>query len=150
MLALQFHAGNHRYALDAADVIEVLPLVNFETPAEAPECLGGLFAHRGVATFLVDLTLLLTGRPCPRRWNTRIMLVQFDADDMPKTIGLLAERVTTAEIETKTPTTRCSGMETLGPILLDENGLFQLVDLSRLFSAERRKRLRSALEERNA
>jgi chemotaxis-related protein WspB len=143
------HAGNNRYAIDTADVIEVVPLVNFDTLANAPEWLTGVFAHRGAATPLVDLTLLLTGHPCPRRWNSRIILVRFDVDTLPDKIGLLAERVTTAEIEDQPPTTTRSVMETLGPIRIDPNGMFQLADLSRLLTTKAGKALQTGLEKRN-
>ena len=96
MLVLMCHAGANRYAVDSAAVIEVVPSVDFNLVAESPEWLAGVFAHRGVATPLVDFTQLLTGQPCPRRWNSRIILVRFEADDLPSQLGLLAERVTTA------------------------------------------------------
>lgn len=141
MLVLMCHGGANRYAIDAASVIEVVPFVNFDPVANSPDWLAGVFACRGVATPLVDFTLLLSGSPCPRRWNSRIILARFDANDMPNQLGLLAERVTTAEIDERaraTTTEASSAMEALGPILFDERGMFQLVDLSRLLSAERR------------
>ena len=137
MLVLMCHAGNNRYAIDARSVIEVVPLVNFDTLADAPQWLAGVFAHRGAATPLADFTLLVAGHPCPRRWNSRIILVRTEAAHMPEKIGLLAERVTTAEIDGRTPAAPPTAMETLGPILLDEKGMFQLVDLSQLLSADR-------------
>jgi chemotaxis-related protein WspB len=151
MLVIMCHAGENRYAIDSADVIEVVPLVNYDTLADAPNWLAGVFAHRGVATPLIDFTMLLTGRPCPRRWNSRILLVRSEAEDMPKKIGVLAERVTTAEIdEQAVPTAPPSAMEALGPILLDGSGMFHLVDLSRLLSRERRDIMQPVLEKGNA
>ncbi len=150
MLVLMCHAGENRYAVDLASVIEVVPCVDFDSVAESPEWLAGVFAHRGVATPLVDFTLLLTGQPCPRRWNSRIILVRFEADDLPSQLGLLAERVTTAEIDdqAKAETTDASSaLDALGPILLDDRGMFQLVDLSRLLSGDRRSALLPAMPE---
>ena len=150
MLVLMCHAGENRYAVDSASVIEVVPCVDFDTVADSPEWLAGVFAHRGVATPLVDFTQLLTGRPCPRRWNSRIILVRFEADDMPSQLGLLAERVTTAEIDDQAKAATAdatSAMEALGPILLDDRGMFQLVDLSRLLSDDRRSALQPAFSE---
>jgi chemotaxis-related protein WspB len=150
MLVLMCHAGASRYAVDSASVIEVVPCVQFDSVADSPEWLAGVFAHRGAATPLVDFTLLLTGQPCPRRWNSRIILARFEAEDMPSRIGLLAERVTTAEIDEQAkaaPTDPSSAVESLGPILLDDRGMFQLVDLSRLVSGERRSAIQPALSE---
>lgn len=148
MLVLMCHAGANRYAIDSASVIEVLPYVSFDTVSDSPAWLAGVFAHRGVATPLVDFTQLLTGQPCPRRWNSRIILTRFEAEDAWEQLGLLAERVTTAEIDTGAtvaPTTRSSAMETLGPILLDERGMFQLVSISRLLSGKRHSAIQPVL-----
>jgi len=136
MLVLICQAGNNRYAIDSANVIEGVPLVNFDTLVDTPAWLAGVFAHRGAATPLVDLTLLLTGHACPRRWNSRIILARLDAEGMPDKVGLLAERVTTAEIEDRPPTTSPSAMEALGPIRIDECGMFQLLNLSRFLSTK--------------
>ena len=123
MLVLMCHAGENRYAIDSADVIEVVTLVNFDTLADGPDWLTGVFAHRGVATPLVDFTLLLTGRPCPRRWNSRILLVQFEAEEMPERIGLLAERVTTAEIDDQKPLQRVPGRDVLMEDMVEQRAL---------------------------
>jgi chemotaxis-related protein WspB len=141
MLVLMCHAGENRYAFDSAHVVEVVPSVNSNPVAGSPEWLAGVFAHRGLATPLVDFTRLITGHPCPCRWNSRIILARFDIEDMPEQIGLLTERVTTAEINDQqraSTTGPSSGMEALGPILLDDRGMFQLVDLSRLLTGDRR------------
>ena len=148
MLVLMCHAGENRYAIDSASVGEVVPCVNVDTVAGSPEWLAGVFAHRGVATPLVDFTQLLTGEPCPRRWNSRIILTRLESEGVSEQLGLLAERVTTAEIDTQataSPTTRSTAMEALGPILLDERGMFQLVDLSRLLSGDRRSAIQPIL-----
>ncbi len=151
MLVLMCHAGENRYAVDSASVIEVVPCVDFDSVAESPDWLAGVFAHRGIATPLVDFTLLLAGRPCPRRWNSRIILVRFEADDLPSQLGLLAERVTPAEIDDQaraTITDKASAMDALGPILLDNQGMFQLIDLSRLLSDDRRTAMQPVVSER--
>ena len=150
MLVLMCDAGESRYAIDSADVIEVAPFVNYDHVAHAPEWLAGMFAHRGVATPLIDFTLLLTGHPCPRRWSSRILLVRLEAEDTPKKIGVLAERVTTAEIDEQAVQAASSAaMEALGPILRDGGGMFQLVDPSRLLSREGRDLIRPVPEEGN-
>ena len=67
--------------------------------------------------------------------------MRIEADGLPRQLGLLAERVTTAEIDDQaraTTTDKASAMDALGPILLDDQGMFQLIDLSRLLSDDRR------------
>jgi len=148
MLVLMCHAGENRYAIDAASVIEVLPAVQFHTVAESPPWLSGVFALRGTATPLVDLTELLTATPCPLRWNSRIVLARTAETIFPTGLGLLTERVTPAEIDTQATATSAQPSavtEALGPMLLDEQGLFQLIDLARLLSPQRLDAMQSVL-----
>jgi chemotaxis-related protein WspB len=148
MLVLMCTAGENRYAIDSSHAVEVVSCVQFERVVEAPDWVAGVFAYRGRATPLVDLTLLTAGVPCPRRWNSRIIVTRLVAENVPQLFGLLAERVTTAEIDVQ-PSDQTTGSDSeisgLGPILLDDQGMFQLLDMSRLFSADRRKALESVL-----
>ncbi len=141
MLVIMCQAGGFRFAIAAADVVEVLPLVNVQEMPDGAPWQAGVFAHRHVATPVIDLPRLITGQPCPRRRNTRTILLHVDRDGLPRQVGVLAERVTTAEIDVQAPapgttdsTARAS--DTLGPALLDEQGVFQLVDVSRLFDRQ--------------
>lgn len=142
MLVVMCHAHENRYAIDAGRVVEVLPCVHFERLATGPAWLEGVFAYRGVMTPLVDLTRQLAGHACRRRRNTRIILIRPQSAELPQYLGLLAERVTTAEIEVGTASARpaASGqsdsetLELLGPICVDEHGMFQLLDLSRVLA----------------
>jgi chemotaxis-related protein WspB len=152
MLVLMCAAGENRYAIDSSHVVEVVSCVGFERVVEAPDWVAGVFAYRGRATPLVDLTLLTAGTPCPRRWNSRIIVTRFAAENVPQLFGLLAERVTTAEIDAQfsDPSTGSdSEVSGLGPILLDDQGMFQLLDMNHLFAADRRRALESVLSEDN-
>ena len=135
MLVLMCHAGENRYAIDSAHVVEVVPYVHCDSIANAPNWLAGMFAYRGRATALVDLTLLTTGEPCPRRWNSRIVIVRCEAEDRHRLFGLLAERVAAAVIDepaTDRPALDSGGLAAGGPVLLDEQGMFRLLDPTRL------------------
>lgn len=134
MLMVTCQAGGNRFAVDSAVVTEVLPHVAFDELADAPPWFAGICVYRGVAIPVVDFPRFLTGQACPRRWNSRIILVQVAPPGPPVGVGLLAERVTTAEIDVQKAATAFAPMDTLGPILLDGAGAFRLLDVSRLFS----------------
>ncbi|NQT40872.1 MAG: chemotaxis protein CheW [Planctomycetes bacterium] len=141
MLVLMCEAGGHRYAIDTSHVVEVVSHVRSQRVVEASERSGDMFAYRGRATPLVDLSLLTTGEPCPRRWNSRIIIARAGAEDHHQRFGLLAERVTTAVIDGQIPdrpASDCSGLSATGPVLLDEHGMFRLVDPTRLLGADGR------------
>ncbi len=139
MLVLMCESGDSRYALDTSCVVEVVSFVRLEKIAGTPTWLPGMFVYRGRAVHVADLTHLTTDQPCPRRWNSRIIVAKFDLPNMPVVLGLLAERVTTAEIDTQSgdPTQQPAEVSTCGQVLLDKQGMFQLIEPSRLFAGDR-------------
>jgi chemotaxis-related protein WspB len=131
-------------------VVEVICCVNLERLPEAPDWLAGISAYRGRAVPVADLTRLTAGQPCPRRWNSRIIVARFELEDVPTRVGLLAERVTTAEIELQAGAAsadQSGGMSTFGRILMDDEGIYQLLEPSLLLSADRRRALQSFVSE---
>jgi chemotaxis-related protein WspB len=139
MLVLMCEAGENRYALDTSCVVEVVSFVRLEPVSSAPAWLPGMFVYRGRAVHVADLTQIATGRPCPARRNSRIIVARFDLPNIPPLLGLLAERVTSAEINTETAKSNqdTSDLASCGQILLDDQGMFQLIDPARLFDKER-------------
>ena len=117
MLCLILQIGDTRYALDARQVLEVLPLVDAEPGLSASPGVVGLMNYRGEPTPIVDLSLLYCGRPARNLFSTRIVLVRApcpvtvadpltpalsssERERVPETetpvslIGLIAERAT--------------------------------------------------------
>lgn len=155
MLVLMCEAGENRYALDTSCVVEVVSFVRLEQKmAAVPAWLSGMFVYRGRAVHVADLTHITTGRPCPPRRNSRIIIARFNLPNIPPLLGLLAERVTTAEINTAEIDTRSadSAQETAqteprGQVLLDEQGMFQLIDPARLFAEDRLQAFQTIIAE---
>src|SRR3954471_20480377 len=95
MLFLLFELGPDRYALDAREVAEVLPLVTLKHIPHAPPAVAGIFNSRGPPVPVVDGSQLALGRPAERRLSTRIVLVHHEDDDGERRLlGLIVERVT--------------------------------------------------------
>jgi chemotaxis-related protein WspB len=128
MLVLMFEAGGNRYALETRDVAEVVPWVLFENVAQAPEFVAGYFSYRGEVTPAIDLGRLAGGEPCCCRFNSRLLILNVPTPEGSCRVGLLTERVSTAQVQA------ANGGKTgaWGPLLLDERGLFQLIELRRL------------------
>ena len=149
MLVLMCEAGESRYALDASCVVEVVPCVRLEPAVGTPDWLAGTFSYRGRAVHVVDLTYLTTGLSCPRHLSSRIIVAELQLQGLPSRLGLLAQRVTTAQIDTPVADTASKRAELspYGRILLDGQGMFQLIDPSRLFSADRRQALQPMVSE---
>jgi chemotaxis-related protein WspB len=133
MLFLLLHVGSERYALDAGQVAEILPLLDLEATPHAPRGVVGLLNYRGLPVPVIDLCELLLGRPAAKRLSTRQILVHYpDATGARHLLGLVAERAT--------ETLRCeasnfvdSGISSpdapyLGPVAAGVRGLIQRID----------------------
>jgi len=95
MLFIVFKAGNASYALEARQVIEVVPLVTLRTCPGAPAYIAGLANYRGTGVPIVDLGRLVGGAPCAVYLSTRIILTPYaGGGGQQRVIGLLAETVT--------------------------------------------------------
>jgi chemotaxis signal transduction protein len=146
MLFLLCQAGGHRLGIDVHNVIAVLPRARFQTAAGAQPWLAGLFAHNGRPTPVIDLAVLVSGQPSPTLWSSRIVLVSLDTPAGPHRLGVLVERVETAQLaeplqESAAP---AAGLPAWGPVLLHEGELVQFLELPRLLPPEQSRSLFAA------
>ena len=89
-LHLIFQLGEERYALEAREVIEVLPLQRLRAVPEAPPGLAGLLMRGGRSVPVLDLNQRACGRPALARSSTRLVLVACQS----RPVGLLLEHAT--------------------------------------------------------
>lgn len=137
MLYLLFELGKDRYALEARQVVEVLPLLEFKRIPRAIPGLAGLFNYHGNAIPLIDLTELSLGRPSQAKMSTRIIVTNYVNDSGERhPIGVLAERVTEtirqAESDFKASGVAAENARFLGPVLVENSHIIQRVDVHRL------------------
>jgi chemotaxis-related protein WspB len=143
MVFLLFQLGEDRFALDAAGIVEVLPLVALTPVPLAPPGVAGLFDLRGTAVPAIDLSALMLGRPARPLLSTRIVLVRYpDGAAGDHLLGLIAERAT-GTLRAEPEDFSASGIDNaatpyLGPVLADPRGLVQRVDAQALLPAELR------------
>ena len=155
MLFLVFQVGAHRYAIDAGQVAEVLPLVAITPIARASEEVAGVLVYRGAPVPVVDLSQLLEGRPAERRLSTRIVVVHYPLgkDGMngeTRLLGLIAEKATET-IRREALEFVDSGVVNdrapyLGSVAPDARGMVQRVEIGRLLTT-RHQMLFGQLEE---
>jgi chemotaxis-related protein WspB len=146
MLFLLFDLGADRYAIDASQVAEVLPVVTIKEIPHAPAAVAGALSYRGAPVPVVDLSQLALGRDARRRMSTRIILVHYDAGRAGRRLlGLIAEHVTGTmrrDAGEFLPTGVSGGAAPyLGPVASDRQGLIQRIDVQALLPAEVRDRL---------
>jgi chemotaxis-related protein WspB len=137
MLIILFRLNDDCYALDCANVLEILPFGGIRRKLRPPPGIAGLLSHRGMLVPVLDLSELLIGRPALPRLSTRIILACHSADNgLPRTFGLIAERV--MQTMQCTPTDFISSgvvnedAPYLGPVLMASCGLVQRLEVDGL------------------
>ena len=146
MLFLVFQLGKDRYALDTAQVVEVLPLVLHKQLPHAPKGVAGAFTYRGATVPLLDLSEMALVRRARVLMSTRIIVVSYRAEDGGShLLGLLAESATET-LQRRAEDFAEAGVAVdeapyLGPVTTDDRGIIQRVEIQRLLPVEIRERL---------
>lgn len=137
-LYLLFRIAADRYALDAADVIEVLGMRTFKQVPGTPPWVAGMFDCRGAAVPAIDLSALAGAGAATLVTSTRLALVRY------RPAGAHEERLLGLILEQATETAHYDpaafqpvGLETpqaryLGPVLSDGRGMVQAVKVADL------------------
>jgi chemotaxis-related protein WspB len=138
MLFVLFHLGQERYALEAARVVEVVPLLALKRFPQSPRGVAGIFIYRGQPVPALDLCEFTVGRPAQENFSTRIILINHGKPPgEQQLLGLIAERVTETlrreEKEFLDPGVQLASSPFLGPVLMDGKGVVQVVNPEKLF-----------------
>lgn len=96
MLMLLFFVNEHQYIIDCKYVTKILPQVILQKMAHMPAGIAGLMNHNGVLIPVIDLSDLICGKPCPNRFDTRIILLKNPAENKDNLLAFLTERVNEA------------------------------------------------------
>lgn len=137
MLLVVFHFGEHRYALDSGEVVEIVPLLRFKPIPRAPDYVLGVFHYRGRIVPVIDLCALAGAGPARPFMSTRIILVNYtDGRGLAHVLGLVAERVT--DTVKKNESDRMpSGVQVadapwLGDVIPGKDGITQYIRVNEL------------------
>ena len=146
MLYLLFQIGADRYALEARQTLEVMPFVALKQIPRAPRGVAGIFNYRGQPVPAVDLSELTFGRPSRELLSTRLIVVRFDdPTGRPQLLGLIAEHATgimrRAESDFVATGVKVGGTPYLGPVLMDSQGVIQLLHAQHLLTESMRELL---------
>jgi chemotaxis-related protein WspB len=135
MLFLKFRIGSESYALDATQIVEVLPLLQITPIPQAPVGIQGLINYRGRPVPVIDLSELTLGHPARLHISTRLILVHYGKH----LLGLIAEQAT--EMMRREPEDFTdSGVANdtapyLGPVTQDGGPLTRWIDVHKLLPA---------------
>ncbi|HKT64317.1 MAG TPA: chemotaxis protein CheW [Burkholderia sp.] len=137
-LFLMFELDGERYALDAADIDEVLPLATTKAVPGAPQWIAGLLMRGGQPVPVIDVPMLALGRRAHALRSTRLVMVRYRVGqvDRERVIGLIVERATRT-LRIDRTAFRASGVSTartrwLGRVANTPDGIVQQVSVSDL------------------
>jgi len=152
MLFVVFSADGKRYALPVGRVREITPMVVFREFPGAPQYVRGIMNYRGEIAPVIDLTVLLAGRPSRRLLSTRIIVTDLDgADGRPHALGLVAEQVTDTAMAApgavRPPGVEVEAAPYLTGVILDGQGIIQVADPARILPKSLRESLFRAASE---
>ena len=144
MLFLLFRIGTERYALDANQVVEVVPLVRVKKIPQSPVGLAGVINYRGLPVPVIDLSELALGQPAQVRVSTRIILVKYPAESgEAHTLGLMAEQPTETmkrePADFVCPGVAVSSAPYLGRVANDSRGMIQWIEVKNLLPTSIRR-----------
>ena len=160
MLFLIFQVQSRWYALEASQVVEVIPRVQLREIPNAPSFVSGLLNYRGIIIPVIDLGIFLEGKITSPYLSTRIMIIQYpvqhsrtsqspdsnptqpDSPQHPNMqhkiqyLGLIAEQVTEtlerSPADIIDPTLPTQSGHYLGGMLLDDRGMIQYLGMDKL------------------
>lgn len=148
MLFIVFQLGPDRYALDAREIVEVLPLVSVKRLPHAPAGIAGVLDYRGTPVPVIDVSAMALGRASAQRLSTRIFIVQC-ADG--HRLGLIAERANQMlkreAADFVEPGVTVAAAPWLGRVTRDNDGFVQWVECGKLLSPAIRETLFQQLAE---
>lgn len=144
MQVLLTTVANRRFALDCADAVEVLPVVDHRPAGAGPAWLLGLINVRGELLPLVDLSVIVDGHPTELRLASRIVVLRLDADlfdGLARRIGVLVPEVVGPVQRDFAaggahPGFNFVGASHLGPTIADGEGMVQLLRCRRLLEGD--------------
>jgi chemotaxis-related protein WspB len=146
MVALLFEVDGQRYGLDVTRVLKVLPSVRLRQLPHTPDYIAGVFRYRDAMVPVIDLSLLIKGKPVTPLLSTRIILVRYlGLSGTDRVLGLLAERATDS-LDDGAATLSSSGVSVpeapyLGGLSVSGGSMIQHVKVEHLLPDELRERL---------
>lgn len=136
-LYLLFRLGEDRYALDARQVVEVLPLCRLKALPGTPPWVAGLLMRHGRLVPVIDLGRRLLGEPTQALTSTRLVLVELARPQaQPYWLGLILAQATDT-LRAMPEAFAALGVDAaqapgLGPVLTTARGLVQRIEVQAL------------------
>jgi len=141
MLFMQFTIDKNRYLLEARDIIEIVPFAYLKKIPKAPPYVAGLLNYRGVSAPVIDICYLMSDKSSEQKLSTRIAMVDYKNDKGKSAyVGLLIEHLTETvrfnESDFSDSGVSLKDNPYLGKVIIDNNSIIQLVNISKIIPEE--------------
>ncbi len=146
MLLVTFKVNNQHYAINAASVKEIIPMVKIRELPGVPDSVRGVFNYRGLLVPVIDVTRMLSGTPTAELLSSRIILVNYPEDgESIHILGLLTEHVTGTAVRAEEKFT-ASGIDSpdapwMGEISVEDKAMIQVIKIGNLLTDELKSKL---------
>lgn len=142
MFALLWESRDDLFAFDAAEVVEVIPMVEWRVVATLPPWVRGLANHHGTLIPILDAAVLVGHEAVEPRFATRIVVLRVHALGEDRLVGLLVPKVVGIEsIDASAAGSHrgfaVEGSEHLGEVIPHGNRSVQRVVATRLLQGAR-------------
>ncbi len=141
MLLVSLHIAQHHFVVAAKQIIEILPLTTLKPIARAPIYIAGLLDYRGQPVPVINLCQLNNGINYNKVLSSRIVLVNYTANNRKMyPLGLIAEKVTETicvlKSEFKESGISVDGASYLGDVTHNKGSLIQYVEINELLTEQ--------------
>ena len=150
---LTFKLGEEMFALDVAQVREILDLTRITKVPRSPAFMSGVINVRGTVVPVVDLRLKFDMTPVERTVDTRIVVVEVADQDEVMVIGALADSVHSVidiapdQIEPTPKVGSRFDADFIKGIGKQQDTFIIMLDIDRIFSAEKIEDVHPTVEE---
>ncbi len=141
MLLVSLHIAQHHYVVAAKHIIEILPLTTLKSIARTPIYIAGLLDYRGQPVPVINLCQLNNGVDYNKVLSSRIVLVNYTANNRKMyPLGLIAENVTetisVAKSEFQASGISIESAAYLGGVTQNKGSLIQYVEINELLTEQ--------------
>jgi len=92
-LLLQFSAADQLFAIESAQIIEIIPLVELTQVPSTADYIAGIFNYRGDLIPVIDMSFLLFQQPAKELICTRIIITEIEHHKNKYHTAIIAEKV---------------------------------------------------------
>ncbi len=149
MMLLMLKVSDNRYGINVVEIVEVVPHVLLQKLPKSPVIIAGLLNYRGHIVPIIDGSRLMGDRSVKKCLSSRIIIIKSEKM-RSSCIGFLAENVTeTLKVDDSQFTDASIGegeKSVVDKVILDENGMIQHINVTRLIPNELKSFMKSVNE----